>query len=435
MTLLRLLPVILSALLLGAHFYRGGNVGLAIVSGSVPFILLFRRKWVTYAVSGLLLVGALVWLEVTFAFVHIRQALGLPWVRLAVILGSVTVVTGLSALVFRKKKLHALYNRAIATAVPSAAAFFLTGFILAMVQIKVSMPLLLLERFISGGGWIEIFALSVYAAFITEKMLEKGQTSKWRRRIWGLFSIVFFGQLALGLAGFDVFLMTGELHLPVPAMIIAGPLFRWESSIMLFLFAGALVMIGPAWCSHLCYIGAWDNAAAQGRRKPKKLPVWRRPVQIGILILMVLTALGLRLAGVSMTVATFLGLLFGLIGVGIMFFWSRKSGAMTHCITWCPIGVLATWLGKISPFRMRINDSCDNCGLCRLSCRYDALNLTDIKKRKPGISCTMCGDCIGSCDDGYIEYRFLGLKADRARTLFIILAVALHTVFLGLGRI
>lgn len=435
MTVLRLLPVLLSALLIAAHFFRAGNIGLAVVSTSAPLMLLMNRRWVIYVISGMLLLGALVWIEATFTFIHIRQALGMPWARLGAILGSVTVLTALSALVFRKKKIVDLYARAMETAVQSSAAFFLTGFILTMVQIKVKLPLLLLERFIPGGGWIEILMLSVYAAFITEKMLDRAESSKWRRRIWALFSIVFFGQLALGLAGAEQFLMTGKLHLPIPAMIIAGPLFRWESSIMLFLFAGALVLVGPAWCSHLCYIGAWDDAASRKLRKPKKLPAWRQPVRIAILFLIIAVAVGLRLAGVSMTIATFLGLLFGLIGVGVMFFWSRRTGAMTHCITWCPIGVLATWLGKISPFRIRINDSCSDCGICRLSCRYDALNLADIKNRKPNISCTLCGDCIGSCNDRSIEYRFLGLKADHARTLFIVLAVSLHTVFLGLGRI
>ena len=36
--------------------------------------------------------------------------------------------------------------------------------------------------------------------------------------------MVFFSQLALGLVGFSRFLMTGALHVPVPAVIVAGPL-------------------------------------------------------------------------------------------------------------------------------------------------------------------------------------------------------------------
>lgn len=108
---------------------------------------------------------------------------------------------------------------------------------------------------------------------------------------------------------------------------------------------------------------------------------------------------------------------------------------MIHCVTYCPIGILANWFGKLSPFRVRIKDACTECLICRKVCRYDALNMEDIKKRRPGGSCTLCGDCLSSCKDRWIEYRFLGLKPDRARTLFVILVVVLHAVFLGVARI
>lgn len=435
MNFVLLIPVVLSAILLGAHFLRVDNFGLVAVSLISPSILFLRRKWVLYAVQGLLIIGAVVWIDTTLNLIQVRQIIGESWVRLVAILSAVTLFTAGSILVFRNRRIRQYFSVGAEQAVPGTAAFFLTGFILAIVQLKVKLPLLLLERFIPGGGWIEILFLSVYAAWVTEKILDRAQSSKWRRRIWTAFSIVFFAQLALGLAGLEKFLMTGKLHLPIPAMIIAGPLFRWEMSIMLFLFAGAILLVGPAWCSHLCYIGAWDDAASRVRRKPKRLSRWRRSAQISILVLITVTAVGLRLAGIPSLVATLLAITFGLIGVGVMMLWSRKTGAMTHCISYCPIGALATWAGKISPFRIHINESCHDCGICRLSCRYDALNMPDIKRRKPNISCTLCGDCIGSCEDNSIEYRFLGMKAENARALFITLAVSLHTVFLALGRI
>jgi heterodisulfide reductase subunit A-like polyferredoxin len=107
---------------------------------------------------------------------------------------------------------------------------------------------------------------------------------------------------------------------------------------------------------------------------------------------------------------------------------------MTHCVTYCPIGLLAVWLGKLSPFRIRIRNQCTDCGICRLACRYDALNMSDIKKRKPNINCTLCGDCLGKCEDRVIAYRLLGLKAHQARAVFIAIAVSLHAVFLATGR-
>jgi polyferredoxin len=133
--------------------------------------------------------------------------------------------------------------------------------------------------------------------------------------------------------------------------------------------------------------------------------------------------------------ALLLAIIFGLNGVGLMVFWSRKSGVMTHCVAYCPIGPLANWLGKLSPFRIKINDTtCTDCGICHTVCRYDALNMADIKKRRPNISCTLCGDCLGSCRDGSIEYHWGKIKGNMARMIFIVLVVSIHAVFLGVAR-
>jgi polyferredoxin len=266
-------------------------------------------------------------------------------------------------------------------------------------------------------------------------MIDSAQSSRWRKRIWVLFSVVFFSQFIIGLAGFEKFLMSGQLHLPIPAMIVAGPLYRGARFFMPILFGSTVFLSGAAWCSYLCYIGSWDALAAERTKKPKPMPRRIQPIRIGILAAVVGTSIILRIIGVPSAVATCLGISFGLVGVGVMILWSRKKGAMAHCITYCPIGILANWLGKLSPFRLRIKDACTECQLCRLACRYDALNKEDIQKRKPGGSCTLCGDCLGSCKDGWIEYSFLGLKPNHARTMFVVLVVVLHAVFLGVARI
>ncbi|MCJ7579046.1 MAG: 4Fe-4S binding protein [Candidatus Aminicenantes bacterium] len=311
----------------------------------------------------------------------------------------------------------------------------LTASLLSFIQLRVDRPMLLIERFAPGWGWIEILALSLYAGFIAGKMLRPTQSSRWRLRIWILFSTVFFSQLLVGLFGLDEFLMTGTLHLPVPAMIVAGPLFRAERFFMPILFASTVFLVGPAWCSHLCYIGAWDAAASNHKKKPLRMPKWRPQVRMGILLSVVVVSLLLRWIGVSSLVSVGFGLFFGITGIGIMIFWSRKSGVMTHCITYCPIGLLANWFGRLSPFRIRIHSDCNGCGACRLVCRYDALTEKNIQNRTPGKTCTLCGDCIKSCKDRWIEYRFFRLPPDRARKLFIAFIVCLHTVFLGVARI
>lgn len=126
--------------------------------------------------------------------------------------------------------------------------------------------------------------------------------------------------------------------------------------------------------------------------------------------------------------------LFGLVGVGIMAFVSRKAGMMTHCITFCPMGLIANIMGKISPWRIRINSDCTKCGACYTRCRYNALDESRMELGRPALSCTLCGDCVSACVHKYIGYSFPGLSGENARTLFIVLVVTLHAIFLGVAR-
>ncbi len=315
------------------------------------------------------------------------------------------------------------------------AAAAVAGGLLAVVQAKVARPMLLAERFLPGAGWIELALLAAYAGWLAGKMQDARASATWRRRVWLLFSVVFFGQLLLGLAGCERLLMTGKLHLPIPALIVAGPLYRGEGFFMPTLFLTTLLLVGPAWCSHLCYIGSWDLVASRKQRRPQLLPRWRGPARAGILALVAAAALGLRLLGAGPGVALVAGAAFGLAGVAVMLLFSTRTGAMVHCTVFCPIGLLATTIGKLSPFRMRIAPGCSRCNACSRACRYDALRPEHIAKSRPGLSCTLCGDCVAACHSRSIEYRFLGLPARRARAVFIVLVAALHAVFLGVARI
>lgn len=108
---------------------------------------------------------------------------------------------------------------------------------------------------------------------------------------------------------------------------------------------------------------------------------------------------------------------------------------MVHCTLYCPVGLAADILGRISPWRIRIDDSCNGCGRCTRACRYNALNREDLEKKKPGLTCTLCGDCIPQCNESHIVYTFPGISPERARAAFIVLMVILHTLFLGVARI
>jgi len=89
MNALRLLPVILSTLLLGAHFYRAGYVYAAVLCGAVLILLFFRKFWIPRLFQILLILGALEWLRTLYFIAAIRVALEQPWTRLSIILGGV----------------------------------------------------------------------------------------------------------------------------------------------------------------------------------------------------------------------------------------------------------------------------------------------------------------------------------------------------------
>jgi hypothetical protein len=110
MNALRVLPVILSFLLLGAHFYRAGQLELTLLCVALPFLLLLRKHWIPLLFQVLLVLGALEWLRSLYHFAAMRIAWNEPWTRLAIILGAVALLTALSGLVFRSEKLAARYG-------------------------------------------------------------------------------------------------------------------------------------------------------------------------------------------------------------------------------------------------------------------------------------------------------------------------------------
>lgn len=110
MMFLRLFPVIVSALLLAAHFFRNGRGGVTLLCLAVSLSLAVRRPWVMGVARVFLALAALEWLRTLVALAHVRAAHGEPWTRLAVILGSVASFTAASALVFRSAQVRAYFH-------------------------------------------------------------------------------------------------------------------------------------------------------------------------------------------------------------------------------------------------------------------------------------------------------------------------------------
>jgi len=108
--LLRLLPVVLSLLLLGAHFFRAGSPELVAVVVALLGLLAVRRRWAARVVQIGLLLGAIEWLMTLAQLVFERAYTGEPTTRLAIILLGVALFTVLSTLVFSTEGLRAAYR-------------------------------------------------------------------------------------------------------------------------------------------------------------------------------------------------------------------------------------------------------------------------------------------------------------------------------------
>ncbi len=95
--------------LLGAHFYRAGLWPLALACLVLIALLAWPRAWVARLVQACLVAGSIEWAWTAYTFVQQRIAFGQPWTRLALILGTIAVLTAAAALVFRHERLRARF--------------------------------------------------------------------------------------------------------------------------------------------------------------------------------------------------------------------------------------------------------------------------------------------------------------------------------------
>ena len=104
------IPVVLSLVILGAHFMRYGNSIGAIGSLLLIALLIVRRPWVARLTQVVLILGALEWVRTLYALVQVRASYGQPFGRMMVILGIIAAVTFLSALLFQSPALKKIYR-------------------------------------------------------------------------------------------------------------------------------------------------------------------------------------------------------------------------------------------------------------------------------------------------------------------------------------
>ena len=103
-------PVVLSLVILGAHFMRYGNT-IGVVGALLSItLLIIHRAWAARLMQIVLILGALEWLRTLYELVQVRAAYGQPFTRMMIILGVVAVISFGSALLFQSTELKRIYR-------------------------------------------------------------------------------------------------------------------------------------------------------------------------------------------------------------------------------------------------------------------------------------------------------------------------------------
>ncbi len=118
---LRLVPVVLALAVLAAHFYRSGELAGVAVAVVLAALLFVRRPWAAWIVQAGLALGAIEWLRTMAGLIALRESMGAPYLRLALILGGVALLTAACVLVFRSRAVRAHFGLAPRPGAPSAS--------------------------------------------------------------------------------------------------------------------------------------------------------------------------------------------------------------------------------------------------------------------------------------------------------------------------
>jgi hypothetical protein len=106
-----LFPAGLSLLVLAAHYLRAGAMLPVSICLGLFALMWVRRPWVVWTLRIALLAGTLEWWHTITTVAAERRAAGEPWLRMAIILGAVIVVTILGAALLEAPALRRRFGR------------------------------------------------------------------------------------------------------------------------------------------------------------------------------------------------------------------------------------------------------------------------------------------------------------------------------------
>lgn len=94
----------LFCVILAAHFLRMGAMSGVLVCLSLPVVAaLTRARWALRSLQAVLLLGSLSWVATALRLAAQRRAAGDPWLRMALILGTVAALSALAAVLLNRR--------------------------------------------------------------------------------------------------------------------------------------------------------------------------------------------------------------------------------------------------------------------------------------------------------------------------------------------
>jgi hypothetical protein len=97
MRILRIVLIVLAFVVLAAHLSRAGTDVFAGLILLAPLLLFVRQPWAGWTLRLALLLGGFEWIRTVVRLVGERRAAGDDWIRLAVILVAVALLTFLAS--------------------------------------------------------------------------------------------------------------------------------------------------------------------------------------------------------------------------------------------------------------------------------------------------------------------------------------------------
>lgn len=106
--------------ILAAHFLRMGALPGVVVCLALPVVaVLTRARWALRSLQALLLLGSVSWIVTALRIGAERRLAGEPWLRMALILGTVAALSALAAALLSRRS---VLERFPAAAEPSTGA-------------------------------------------------------------------------------------------------------------------------------------------------------------------------------------------------------------------------------------------------------------------------------------------------------------------------